>query len=110
MSNANNTYLVIVTLTGLDSSGNSITLKDSYPYSDNSSCLESNISIETRANTPFSAKESLASVSDDQQPLTCGTIDIDNNGGPGGMMSFCLGIMMSLSLLIFQKKKHDFFV
>jgi predicted Zn-dependent protease len=109
MTNSNNIYLVIVSLIRVIGSGNEIKFKDSYPYSDNSSCLESNITMETRGNTSLSTESSM-SLSEEQQPLTCGTIDLDNNSGSGGMMSFCFGILMSISLLFFQKKKHDFFV
>jgi predicted Zn-dependent protease len=109
MSNKNSTYLVIVSLTRVGNSGTEQSFKDSYPYSDNSSCLESNITIETKANTSLSASK-FSNADEEQQPLTCGTIDIDDNGGSGGMMSFCFGILVSLSFLLFQKKNHDFFV
>ncbi len=108
MSKETSTYIVTVSLVGSNGSGTKV-LKDSYPYSDNSSCLESNIQKSTRANTPF---EVATSERDEQaQPMTCGTIDIDKNGGSGGgMLSFALGLLMSFGLVALQRKKTEIFV
>jgi predicted Zn-dependent protease len=108
MSKATSTYLVIINITGAHNSGNS-NLKDSYPYSDNSSCLESNIQQSTRANTPFESAS--AAIDEDSQPMSCGTIEIDHNGGSGGgMMSFTLGLLIVFGLVAIQRKKPESFV
>jgi hypothetical protein len=108
MAKETSTYIVIVNLTGLVGS-TTVSSKDSYPYSDNSSCLESNIQQVTRANTPF--KVSTSESEDQEQAMSCGTIDIDPNSGPGGgMMSFALGLMMALGLVAVQRKKSENFV
>ena len=111
MTNANATYLVIISLIRQDGSDTEEIYKDSYPYGDNFSCLESNITVETRANTPFTSSESSPRGDVEQQSLSCGTIDIDNNGnGPGGMGSFLFGLILSLGFAVFQKKSNDSFV
>lgn len=102
MANKNSTYLLMISLSGSNHSGTWELYKDSYPYSDNSSCLESNITVETKANTPFSASKKNGTLSEEQQPLTCGTIDIanDNGDGPGGFTSFAFGVLLSSICLL----------
>jgi hypothetical protein len=100
--------VVIVNLTGAPGSG-IVNSKDSFPYSDNSSCLESNIQQTTRANTPF--EYTSAQIDEESQPMSCGTIDIDKNGGSGGgMMSFVMGLLLAFGLVATQRKKSEFFV
>jgi hypothetical protein len=108
MSKETSTYVVIVNLTGAPGSG-IVNSKDSFPYSDNSSCLESNIQQTTRANTPF--EYTSAQIDEESQPMSCGTIDIDKNGGSGGgMMSFVMGLLLAFGLVATQRKKSEFFV
>lgn len=115
LSNKNSTYLVLTSVKKMiNGQYQYIGLKDSYPYEDNTYCTEADVTFTSRANIIGSNAESNASQSSDEEPsaqgLSCGTIDIDDNDGPGGMASFSLGILLIFMISSITRKSHDFFV
>jgi hypothetical protein len=114
MTNSNNTYLVITTLKKITNGVLDFhSVKDSYPYEDNSYCLQGDITYTSKANViGVNADDSSRAEKKDEQAqaLSCGTIDIDDNDGQGGMMSFILGLSLIMLMDIFRRKTHDFFV
>ncbi len=108
--NANNLYSITAQL-GSSVAGNfyAYAKHDSYPYDDNSSCVEGTL---TYASSPYISMSALlgstAQLSEDDAPISCGTIDLDNSSGPGGMGSFVLGVIMVLIFFIPQKLNHIF--
>lgn len=114
MTNSNSTYLVITTLKKYTNGAlEHYSVKDSYPYEDNSYCSQGDITYTSKANViGINADDSSHAEQKDERPqaLSCGTIDIDDNDGQGGMMSFILGLSLIMLMDIFRRKSHDFFV
>ncbi len=112
MANENSTYAVIINLKKVNNSGIFETFtKNSAPYSDNNLCLESNITRQTNANSSVVSSGNFGENDEAPQAMTCGTIDIDDNGGSGGgFMSFILGILFMSLTAFSQRKSFDFFV
>jgi hypothetical protein len=114
MTNSNSTYLVISTLKKYSNGSLEFySVKDSYPYEDNSYCSQGDITYTSKANIiGINADDSSRTEQKDEQPqaLSCGTIDIDDNDGQGGMMSFILGLCLIMIMDIFRRKSYDFFV
>lgn len=115
MSNSNSTYIVVINI--YKNIGNGLELADSvdsYPYDDNQFCTEGDITFTSKANIVGSSFDDATQTKDDQnaQPVSCGTIDIDNGPGSGGNAIFSLG--MGLLLVFFMpfilRKSNDFFV
>jgi hypothetical protein len=113
MTNQNSTYLILVSISQLTNSGlTSLQYKNSMPYSDNTACIQGESSFSARANTQIStAALTVKSQNDAPAALSCGTVDIDDQDGPGGgLFSLLLGFMVLFSLLSLMRKRHVFFV
>ena len=115
MSNENSTYLVVVNIyknigAGVEKS-ESI---DSYPYDDNQFCSEGDIVFTSKANIVGSALNDASQSKDDQnaQPVSCGTIDIDNGPGSGGnaVLSFAIGLIIVFFAPVILRKSNEIFV
>lgn len=115
MVNENSTYLLITSIKKYTASSGYtyVSIKDSAPYEDNASCLQGDITYTSKANIiGVNADDSSHSFNNDgdAQALSCGTIDINDNDGPGGMMSFIVGMSFIMLVSLFRRKSNDFFV
>lgn len=113
MTNSNSTYLILTSLKAYEN-GKYITygLKDSSPYEDNYYCTEGEATTTARPNAITSTLAADPGSNSDLQSanaMSCGTIDIDSDGGPGGgMMSFTLGAMLIFLIGYANRKSNDF--
>lgn len=80
-------------------------------YDDNSLCMEGNITFQTQAYTPLSISDSATQLEaqDSIVPaVSCGTVDFDNNSGPGPSgMSFIFGLLFMLFLCHFKQLRRN---
>ncbi len=81
---------------------------DSYPYEDNSTCLEGNVTYTSKPYIPLSSVSSDAAQSEDENDLgiSCGTIDIDDNSNSSGGASFLIGLIFMILLINIDVFKH----
>ena len=103
LSNSNNLYHLMVSV-GSYVDGEFVPREviDSYPYDDNSSCLEGTLSYGAEPYTPLSTSADNALSSEDAV-FSCATIDIDpDDSGPTGPLSFALGLMLAILLTRFK--------
>lgn len=115
MSNTNSTYLALTSIKTYENGEyTTVGLKDSAPYEDNYYCTEGEATVTARPNAISSTLgDSTNSDAEAQDPdaMSCGTIDIDPSGGPGGgMMSFSLGVIIIFLMGLANRKSNDFFV
>lgn len=115
MTNENSTYLALTSIKSYQSGEyKAFALKDSAPYEDNYYCSEGEASVTARPNVYSSAEaDGISKDSEANAPnaMSCGTIDIDQGGGPsGGMMSFSLGVLIIFLMAFMGRKSNDFFV
>ena len=113
MTNQNSTYLVLVSVSQMTSSGLvNYQFKNSLPYADNSACIQGESSFSARANAQIST--SALNPNNQTEPadaLSCGLVDINNDGGPGnGLFSLVIGFMLMFAVLNVFGKRYVFFV
>lgn len=101
---ANNLYTISTSIGYyIGSTFNAVKIHDSYPYEDNSSCVEGSVTYQSSSYIPLNATGGNAAQSDDEDlGVSCGTIDIDGDSNSSGMGSFVLGFFMILLFLKFQ--------
>lgn len=81
---------------------------DDYPYEDNARCLEGSPVETIRAHNPANAVKEIA---DQEQALSCATVDMGGTSGPGGGMgSFILGLGLICAFFAPRPRFNDFFV
>jgi len=114
ITNTNNLYTLsasvgVSTVSGL----NPLEKMDSYPYSDNLSCLEGEVTYTAQ---PLTVKSENNDNAEQSTPLDnlgsgCGMIDLDDHNGQGpggsGIMSFLFGIMLFSIFLIIGNQRHN---
>lgn len=111
LSNSNNLYHLTVSV-GSYSGDEFIPSQtiDSYPYEDNSSCLEGTLSHNSQPFTSLSTAANDAVGSDDAV-FSCATIDIDpDDDGPNGPLSFVLGLLIAVLGTRLGDRLKDYFL
>lgn len=99
MKNKENHYLLMLTLGKYEDSSYKVFAPKQYQFpEDNAYCSEGNPVYTSQANIS-GVKSNGAQSQEQNSPISCGTIEIDNDSGPNsGPMSFILG----LSLILFM--------
>lgn len=116
MTNTNATYLMLTSVKYFQNGVyQTYALKNSFPYEDNYYCTEGEATVTARPNalnsSVVSSESSGGDVEQGLNAMSCGTIDIDQDGNSsGGMMSFTLGALLALLFGLARRKSNDFFV
>ncbi|MEX1098774.1 MAG: hypothetical protein WEB87_00025, partial [Bacteriovoracaceae bacterium] len=83
--------------------------RDDYPYQDNSNCLEGATRQTASAYNPILSSDNEGL--EQNQSVSCATIDLGSGGPPGGgMASFLAGICLSAFFVALRGRRDDFFV